>query len=136
MPAVRDVMTPGPTAVSPATPVRDAARMMVKEDVGPLPIVDGDRLVGIVTDRDLVARVLAEDRDPTGTTVGEVASHDVVTVSADDDLERAISLMARHRVRRLPVVEAERLVGIVAQADIAREAPREHTGETVQEISR
>jgi CBS domain-containing protein len=136
MAQVREVMTAGPVAVSPSTPVRDAARMMVEEDVGPLPVVESDHLVGIVTDRDLVARVLAEDRDPGSTTVGEVASPGVVTVAADEDLDRALRLMALHRVRRIPVVDGTRLVGIVAQADVAREADAQQTGAVVEAISR
>ena len=133
---VRDVMTAGPTAVSPSTPVREAARLMSKEDVGPLPVVEEERLVGIVTDRDLVIRVLAQDRNPESTTVGEVASKDVVTVQPDEDLDRALQLMAHNQIRRVPVVENERLVGILAQADIARRAEAEKTGEVVEEISR
>jgi CBS domain-containing protein len=136
MSQIRDVMTPAPQAVAPSTSVRDAARLMAEEGVGPLPVVDEDRLVGIVTDRDLVLRVLAEDRDPDSTTVSEVASEEPVTVQPDDDIDRALRLMARHQVRRLPVIEAGRLVGIVTKADIAREAPADQTGEVVEEISR
>jgi CBS domain-containing protein len=128
-------MTPAPQVVAPSTSVRDAARLMAEEGVGPLPVVDEDRLVGIVTDRDLVLRVLAEDRDPDSTTVSEVASEEPVTVQPDDDIDRALQLMAQHQVRRLPVIEAGRLVGIVTQADIAREAPADQTGEVVEEIS-
>jgi CBS domain-containing protein len=138
MPQVREVMTAGPTTVSPSTPVRAAARMMVEQDVGPLPVVDEDdqHLVGIVTDRDLVVRVLAEDRDPDSTTIGEVASREIVTVEPDADLDRALQLMAENQVRRIPVVDSERLVGILAQADVAREGDAETLGAVVEEISR
>ena len=133
---VRDVMTVGPTAVSPTTPVREAARLMSKEDVGPLPVVEEEKLVGIVTDRDLVLRVLAQDRSPESTTVGEVATKELVTVKPDDELDRALQLMAHNQIRRIPVVENERLVGILAQADVARETEPKKTGEVVEEISR
>jgi CBS domain-containing protein len=112
-------MTPVPCAVTPATTVREAAAMMARENVGTLPIVEGDRLIGIVTDRDLVVRVLAEARDPAVMTVLEVATRDLLTVDADDNLARAVELMARHRVRRLPVLDDGRLIGIVSRADVA-----------------
>lgn len=136
MPQVREVMTARPTTVSPSTLVRDAARMMVEDDIGPLPVVEDDLLVGIVTDRDLVTRVLAEDRDPRSTLVGEVASRDVVSVDSGEDLDRALELMGTHQFRRLPVLDGRRLVGIIAQADVAREAGAAQTGAVVEEISR
>jgi CBS domain-containing protein len=109
---------------------------MSKEDVGPLPVVEEEKLVGIVTDRDLVLRVLAQDRSPESTTVGEVATKELVTVKPDDELDRALQLMAHNQIRRIPVVENERLVGILAQADVARETEPKKTGEVVEEISR
>jgi len=108
---------------------------MAREDVGPIPVVDGERLVGLVTDRDLVVRVLAQGRDPQVTTVGEVASTDLVTLSPEQDLDEALQLLARHQVRRLPVVEGGKLVGIVAQADVARHGDDARTGEVVERIS-
>ena len=135
MGSIRDVMTSNPTSCEPSTTVVDAAKVMAQEDVGPVPIVDGGRVVGIVTDRDLVVRVLAEGRDPNSTTIGEIASADLVTVQPDSDLNEALNLMAQNQVRRLPVVEGDQLVGIVAQADVARAADEEKTGEVVQEIS-
>jgi CBS domain-containing protein len=89
-----------------------------------------------VTDRDLVVRVLAEGRDPQSTTVGEIATGDVVTISPDASLDEALKLLASNKVRRLPVVEGDRLVGILAQADVARHAQEVQTGEVVEEISR
>ena len=136
MARIRDVMTSNPAAAEPSTTVLDAAKVMAAEDVGPVPIVEGERLVGVVTDRDLVVRVLAEGRDPSSTTIGEIASSDLVTVQPDSDLSEAVQLMSRHQVRRLMVVENGRLVGIVAQADVARSAEEEQTGEVVQDISR
>ena len=136
MARIRDVMTSNPAAAEPSTTVLDAAKVMAAEDVGPVPIVEGERLVGVVTDRDLVVRVLAEGRDPSSTTIGEIASSDLVTVQPDSDLSEAVQLMSRHQIRRLMVVENGRLVGIVAQADVARAAEEEQTGEVVQDISR
>jgi CBS domain-containing protein len=135
MSQVRELMTPTPTACRPSTPVDELARVMASQDVGPIPVVDGDELIGIVTDRDLVLRVLAEHRDPRETTAAEIASTDIVTVSPGDDIRLAARLMAEHQVRRLPVVDEGRLVGIVAQADFAREETNELTGRIVEEIS-
>ena len=132
---IRDVMTGNPTTAETSTSVAEAAKIMASEDIGPLPVTEGGRLVGIVTDRDLVVRVLAEDRDPSSTTVGEIASSDLVTVTPDTDLGEALRKMASAQVRRLPVVEGDKVVGIVAQADVARQAP-EQTGDVVEEISR
>ena len=135
MAQIRDIMTSSPTTVETSITVAEAAKIMASEDIGPLPVVDGGRLVGIVTDRDLVVRVLAEDRDPKSTNVGDVASSELVTVAPDTALDEALRKMASAQVRRLPVVEGGRVVGIVAQADVARQTPQE-TGEVVEEISR
>jgi CBS domain-containing protein len=133
---VRDAMTSNPRSIEPSTTVTEAARLMKAEDVGSLPIVDGDQLVGMVTDRDTVIRVVAEGKDPQSTTVGEIASRDLVTVDPEQDLDEAMRLMAQHQVRRLPVAEEDgRLVGILAQADVAREGKDAKTGQVVQEIS-
>jgi CBS domain-containing protein len=106
------------------------------EDAGLAPIVDGDRLVGVVTDRDIAIRVVAEGRDPQSTKVEEVASQNVVTIDPQQELDEALRLMAQHQLRRLPVVEEDgKLVGIIAQADVARHADAERTGEVVEEIS-
>jgi CBS domain-containing protein len=136
MTQIRDLMTENPSSCERGTPVAEAAKVMARENVGSVPVVEGDKLVGVVTDRDLVVRLLAEGRDPQSTTVGEVASSEPVTLSPDDGLDQALQLLARHQVRRLPVVEGERLVGIVAQADIARHADEVQTGEVVEEISK
>ncbi len=136
MGSIRDLMTKDPTSCEPSTTVVDVAKVMANEDVGPVPIVQEGRVVGIVTDRDLVVRVLAEGRDPKSTTVGEIASSDLVTVQPDSDLSEALQLMAQNQVRRLPVVEGDQLVGIVAQADVARQGQDDQAGEVVEEISR
>jgi CBS domain-containing protein len=134
--SIKEVMTRDVRACEPNATVVEAAKVMAQEDVGPVPIVEDGRLVGIVTDRDVVVRVVAEGRDPNATAVKEIASTNLVTVSPDDDLDEALSLLAEHQVRRLPVVEGDRLVGIVAQADIARLGKDKKTGEVVEEISR
>ena len=134
---VRELMTKNPCAIEANKPVAHAARMMRDEDVGLAPIVDGDKLVGTLTDRDIAIRVVAEGKDPETTRVRDVATTKVVGVAPDEDLEEALRLMAKNQVRRLPVVEEDgRLIGVVAQADVAREASDEKTGEVVEEISR
>lgn len=133
---IRELMTENPATCAPDATVLDAAKMMAGKEVGPLPVVEGERLVGMVTDRDLVVRVLAEEKDPGSTAIGDIASRDLVVVSPDGDLDDALKLMARHQVRRLPVVDGDRIVGILAQADVARQAPEKETGEVVEEISR
>jgi CBS domain-containing protein len=131
----RDVMTSNPTTCSVEAPVAAAAKAMAQEDVGPIPVMDGERLIGMLTDRDIVIRVVAEGRDPQLTTVGDVASKDLATVSPDEDLDRALELLAERQLRRLPVVEGETLVGLLAQADIAREGDDRTTGQVVEQIS-
>jgi CBS domain-containing protein len=134
--SVRDVMTLGVRTVEPSQSLAEAAEIMKGEDVGSVPVVEDGRLVGIVTDRDIVIRAVAERRDPQAVRVDEIASRDVVTVEAEQDLDDALALMARHQVRRLPVVKQERLVGMLAQADVALEAKEKKVGETVEEISK
>ena len=132
---VKDVMSSSPRTIEASTPLPDAARLMRDEDVGSLPIVEGDRLVGVVTDRDLTIRVLAEGKGAE-TTVGEIASKDVVTVDPQQSPEEAARLMAEHQIRRLPVTEEDgKLIGILAQADVAQSGHDALTGEVVQQIS-
>jgi CBS domain-containing protein len=133
---ISEVMTRDVRACEPSTTVAEAAKTMAGEGVGPVPVVDNGRIVGIVTDRDIVVRVVAEGKDARSTTVGEIASTDLVTVSPEDDIDEALTMMAKRQVRRLPVVEGDRLVGIVAQADVARLGEDKKTGEVVEEISR
>jgi CBS domain-containing protein len=132
---IKDVMTDQLQTCEPSTTVLEAARLMARSDVGPIPVVEGDRPVGLVTDRDIVIRAVAEGRDPQMTTVGEIASTDLVTVEPEQPLQEALELMARRQLRRLPVVEGDRLVGIVAQADVARLADARATGDVVHDIS-
>jgi CBS domain-containing protein len=134
---VREVMTSNPCSIDADKSVAYAAKMMRDEDVGIAPIVEGDRLVGVLTDRDIAVRVVAEGRDAEQVKVSEVASRDLVTLDPQQDLAEALRLMARHQVRRLPVVEEDgRLAGVVAQADVAKEADERETGEVVEQISR
>lgn len=133
---ISELMSPNPCAIEADKPVAYAAKMMKDEDVGLAPIVEGDRLVGTLTDRDIVTRVVAEGKDPQSVPVREVASTRLVTIDPQQKLDEALELMARNQIRRLPVVEQDgRLVGVVAQADIAREAKEKQTGELVEEIS-
>ena len=134
--SVRDVMTSNPASIEADSPVVEAARIMKEQDVGIIPVVEGGRLVGTVTDRDIAVRIVAGGKDPQSVNVREIASTDLVTVDPQQGLDEALRLMANHQVRRLPVVgEDGRLVGIVAQADVAREANDKKTGELVEEIS-
>jgi CBS domain-containing protein len=133
---IRDVMTSNPCTIDAEKSVAYAAKMMLQEDVGLAPIVEGDRLIGMLTDRDIATRVAAEGRNPDQVKVRDVASKQLITIAPGQDLDEALRKMAHHQVRRLPVVEEDgRLVGVVAQADIAREGDDSQTGQLVEEIS-
>jgi CBS domain-containing protein len=132
---VRETMTAEPTSVDRSRSLVDAAQVMRDQDVGSLPVTDEGRLIGVITDRDIVTRVVAERRDPASATVGDAYSPEPVVIEPDHDLDEALRLMARHQVRRLPVVEGDRLVGILAQADVALEEKEKKTGEVVQAVS-
>jgi len=125
-----------PTTVTTDTPVSDVAKKMKSEDVGSLPIVEEGRLIAVLTDRDIVVRAVAEGVDPNAAVIGDVASRDPVTVEPEQDLDEALLLMAQHQVRRLPVVDSDRLVGVLAQADVAQEAKAKQAGEVVEQISK
>ena len=136
----RDVMTKNPACAVPEDSVADVARLMKDKDVGPVPIVeshDSKKLIGIVTDRDLAIKVVAEGRDPQSTRVRDVMTSDVVTCRDDDDINVALNAMSTHQLRRIPVVDnGNMLLGIIAQADIAtRMNEPAKTGEVVKEIS-
>ncbi|MBA3348120.1 MAG: CBS domain-containing protein [Actinobacteria bacterium] len=133
--SISEAMTSNPTTVEPGTSAQEAARTMKSEDVGSLPIVEADRLVGIVTDRDIALRIVGEGMGA-DTPVGQIASKDLVTIDPQQELGEAVRLMAEHQLRRLPVCEEDgKLVGILAQADIAQVGHDELTGEVVQKIS-
>jgi CBS domain-containing protein len=133
---VRDSMTEKPATITGSAPVSEAAQLMASENVGSLPVVEGDELVGIVTDRDLVVQVVARGQDPNSVRVSDIYSERPVVASPDESLDEALKRMASEQVRRLPVVSEGRLVGILAQADVAREAQTESTGQLVEEISK
>jgi CBS domain-containing protein len=134
---IKDVMTSNPCSIDAEKSVAYAAKMMREEDVGLAPIVEGDKLIGMLTDRDIAIRVVAEGRNPEQVKVADVASKQVVTIDPQQDLDEALRIMAEHQVRRLPVVEEDgKLVGVVAQADIAREGDDMQTGKLVEEISK
>ena len=136
MTVARDLMTPDPKCVKEDQTLADAARMMRDLDVGALPICgNDDRLKGMVTDRDIVVKCIADGGDPNSVTAGSLGEGRPITIGADDDIRDALVVMQEYQVRRLPVIDGHDLVGIISQADIARELSATQTGETVAEIS-
>ena len=133
----RDIMSPDCTCVGENDTVLDAAERLAELDVGAMPICgEDDRLKGMVTDRDIVVKVLAKGKDPSSTPVSELATQDeVVTIGADDSIDEALETMSSHKVRRLPVIDGRELVGIISQADIARNIDEEKVGDLVEAIS-
>jgi CBS domain-containing protein len=137
MTTARDIMTAGAECARADETLADAARKMRDLDVGALPICgDDDRLKGVVTDRDLVVKCVAEGSDPRSTSVSELAEGKPVTIGADDPVDEALRTMIEYGVRRLPVIDGDRLVGMVSQADVARETSPEQAGELVAALSR
>jgi CBS domain-containing protein len=135
-----EIMSRNPTCVTPETPVVDAARLMKDENIGVVPVVestDSRRLVGVLTDRDIAVRAVAEGRDGTTTSVGHIMTADVRTSAPNDSVDDVMALMGREQVRRIPIVdERGSLVGIIAQADIVLEANDDREAErTVEQIS-
>lgn len=136
MKKVRDIMTRSPRCVPPDTTLTEVAKIMGELDVGSLPICDDDRLTGMITDRDIVLRAVAQGRDPRSTTVREVMSGSIAFITEDDDVEKATRLFEAKRIRRLPVLTREkRLVGIVSLGDLAVNAGAGLGGEALKEIS-
>ena len=137
MPTAREIMTAGATFVDVDLTVAEAASRMASEDFGALPVCNTEgRLQGVITDRDIVVKVIAAGLDPTSTRVGDIAGGtEVVTIGADDSAEEAIRTMKDHSVRRLPVIDGNDLVGMVSQADIARALPDAKVGDLVGVIS-
>jgi CBS domain-containing protein len=133
----RDIMSPECSCVGEDDTVLDAANRLAELDVGAMPICGSDdRLKGMVTDRDIVVKVLAQGKDPSSTRVSELATQDeVVTIGADDPIDEALRTMTDHKVRRLPVIDGQRLVGIISQADIATNIDEEKVGDLVEAIS-
>ena len=133
----REVMTGGAECIGENDTVEDAAKRMAELDVGALPICGEDnRLKGMLTDRDIVVKVLAQGSDPSATRASEVADQgEVVTIGADDSVDEALATMKDHKVRRLPVIDGHELVGIVSQADLATHIEEEKVGDLVEAIS-
>jgi CBS domain-containing protein len=134
----RDIMTPEPECIGENETALDAAKKLAELDVGSLPICgEDDRLKGMVSDRDIVVRVLAQGKDPASVRTGELGAGDgnTVTIGADDSIEEALRTMIDHKVRRLPVIDGKRLVGIISQADVATNLDEERVGDLVEAIS-
>ena len=135
MKTARDIMTTPAETLAPTATLTEAAQQLRDLNVGSLPILDGDHLAGVVTDRDIVVRGVAEGLDPSSATVAEVATGAVVTVDVDDDAAEVARIMGERQVRRVPVVDGGRLVGLIAQADVARDLDARTTGDVVEDIS-
>ena len=136
MTTARDIMTATPDFVDGSATVLDVAKKLASGNYGAMPICDGDKVQGMITDRDIVVRVLAEDKDPATTKVIDLIQGEVVTIGADDSVEEAARTMAEHQVRRLPVIDGDRLVGMLAQADLALSGDDQRIGNTVEAISK
>ena len=136
MPTAREIMTPDVTCIGEKESLADAAKKMSDLGVGSLPICGEDnRLKGMVTDRDIVVKALAQGRNPADVTAGELGQGKPVTIGADDDAAEILRTMAQHKVRRLPVIDGHQLVGIVAVADVARALPDRPVGDLIDAIS-
>ncbi|MFF8605726.1 CBS domain-containing protein [Streptomyces sp. NPDC015346] len=136
MTTARDIMTPDATCVRWNETILDAAKKMTELGVGALPICGPDeRLKGMLTDRDIVVKVLGEGKDPASCQAGDLAQGEVITIGADDDVTEILRTMSEHKVRRLPVIDGHTLVGIVAQADVARAVPDPQVGDLLESLS-
>ena len=136
MTTVREIMTGSAECIGENETLEEAARKMKQLDVGSLPICGEDnRLKGMVTDRDIVIKCIAEGRDPKNTKAGELGQGKPVTIGADDSVEEAIRTMQEHKVRRLPVIDGHDLIGMVSQGDIAKDYPEDRVGDLVAFIS-
>lgn len=133
---VREIMSEQPLCIAPETPVVTAAVTMADRDLGALPVCNRGRVVGIITDRDVVVRYMARGTVHNGRLVSHYMTRDPFTIGPDEPLERAEALMAQHQIRRVPVCEDGRLIGMITQADLARHASHEEAGALVEAISR
>ena len=133
---VRELMTEEVATVTLATTLNEVASKMKQEDTGAIPVLDEDRLVGIVTDRDIVIRCIAEGKDPNELTAEDILSRDLETIDPDADVQEAARIMARRQIRRLPVVEDEELIGVISLGDIAVKEDEDVAGDTLQDVSR
>jgi CBS domain-containing protein len=133
---VREAMHPGAHWVEPGTPVFEIAKLMRDQDIGSVPVGENDRLVGMVTDRDIVCRGIAEGRDCSTMTAGSVMSSGIIYCRETEDLDDAVRIMEQHQIRRLPVInEDKRMVGILSLGDVSHTAPRQVSGEVLQSVS-
>ncbi|KOG89881.1 CBS domain-containing protein [Streptomyces varsoviensis] len=136
MPVARDIMTPSAECVGAEDNILTAARKLTDLGVGALPICGTDnRLKGVLTDRDIVVKVLGKGKDPEKTVAGDLAQGEAVTIGADDDADEIFATMAQHQVRRLPVIDGHTLVGMIALADVARALPDPQTGDLLEALS-
>lgn len=136
MTTAREIMTEGAECVGEDETVLEAAKKMTELGVGALPICGTDnRLKGVLADRDVVVKVLGAGKDPADCKAGELAQGEAVTIGADDDVDEILRTMTRHKVRRLPVIDGHDLVGVVAQADVARALPEPKAGDLLEALS-
>jgi CBS domain-containing protein len=133
---VRELMTEEVATVTLATPLNEIASKMKDEDTGAIPVLEDDKLAGIVTDRDIVIRCIAEGKDPNELTAEDILSRELETIEPDADVQEAARIMARRQIRRLPVVEDEELVGVISLGDIAVREDEDVAGDTLQDVSR
>jgi CBS domain-containing protein len=132
----RDIMTPGTDCIGENDTIEQAAQRLAELDVGAMPICGEDeRLKGMLTDRDIVVKVLAQGKNPSDVRAGELGQGKPVTIGADDSVDEALATMKDHGVRRLPVIDGHDLVGMVSQADVARHLDEEKVGDLVEAIS-
>lgn len=136
MTTARDIMTPAAQVVKTDQTAADAARLMAEQKVGALPICGDDmKIKGVVTDRDIVTKVIAQGRDAGGFPAGDLNQSEAVTIGADDSAEEVLATMTRHQVRRLPVIDGDKLVGMIALADVARALPDKTAGDLLEVLS-
>lgn len=135
MATARDLMTPDPSCISPESTMQEAARMMRDLNIGVLPVVGGDGVLGVITDRDLVIRGLAESDDPATAAVGQFATQQALSVEADADERDVMALMAQHQITRVLVTEGEQLVGIISKQNIAQGSDASAVGSTIAEVT-
>ncbi|MCI0348432.1 MAG: CBS domain-containing protein, partial [Acidobacteriales bacterium] len=134
---VREIMTTDVATAQPDSTLEEVASMMKEEDTGAIPVLDEDELVGIITDRDIVVRCIAEGKDATETNVEDILSEDLATIEPDADVEEAARLMSQRQIRRLPVVEDGMLVGVISLGDIAvKEVDEEPAAQALEGVSR
>lgn len=132
---VKEIMTKAPTCCTPDTKLREVAREMLTHDCGEIPICDGTKLTGVVTDRDIVCRAFMKEMNPSEVRAGDIMTTKVATVDEDDSIQRAMTIMIEQKVRRLPVVKEGKLVGMLSQADLAEHLPLAEIGALVRKVS-